>query len=210
MKMTGNEKPTLLVAMTKDGDWISEMFRNDYHVLPAAADALELLSACLRQPVSVLIADRELPMMQGTDLIEYIRKEHLADCVILAVDERKNAVARDELYSVDGVLKRPLSKSSVYSCVTVAEANCRRNRQIIQEYDQLDQEFRQKRALNYAYLLLQQAYNLTQKQASERLLRIAGGNSADAADLAQKLFEIYLIKGTDNDRDKQKKRTDSR
>lgn len=208
--MSKQKRPRMLTALMKDGDWIRELFKNDYELLPAASDALELLSACRRYSVPVLLADRNLPLMQGMDLINYIRREHLAGCIVLVSDGEENSLMRDELFSVDGVLIRPLSKSGVLSCVMMAEANCRRNRQIMEEYNQLDQEFRQKRALNYTYTLIQQAYGLTQEQAEKRLLRIAGGVQEEAAELAQKLFEIYLIKDMDNEGNKQKKRISGR
>ncbi len=123
-KVTGAEKPTLLIA--DDSPVITKFFKknleNEYNILVASngEEAINLIKENLNKNLIGAFIDLQMPVKSGYDVLEYLKENDLFTVLptsVISGEDSQDGIEKATNYGIIDMLQKPFNAESAKSIV---------------------------------------------------------------------------------------------
>jgi two-component system, response regulator PdtaR len=138
-------------------------------VVGEAEDGRQAVNLVRSLKPDLVIADIMMPQMDGLELAQIIRNEHLAAVMLLTGYAEEDMVAKANSAGVLAYLSKPFRKEDLPQSISIALGRYRERLSLESEVEELKQKMEARKLVGRAKALLMEQHNLTEREAFHRI-----------------------------------------
>jgi len=190
------EAARIIIAMSSDTSIVklrNILVESGYIVADQAKDGHECLRKVRALKPDIVIADFNLPLMNGYELARVVIEDKLCDIILIASIEQETIIS--DLRAEDGFacLIKPIVKSAFINMIELIIKNKRKIRELEKEIENLKASLDTRKEVEKAKGLLMKQLGLSEAEAFKRIQKQSMDRGIPMKDIARAIILAYDI-----------------